>query len=147
MEQNSIQFSQITSLISQIHAKTSSFLKNELKERGFPELVSSHGYILFQLSKHEKMTMSEITAAIHRDKSTTTALIKKLESEGYVQKKTCCNDSRVTWISLTEKSHAYTDAIQDISKALSDCCCAGLSDEEKQTIYTLLSRIADNFGD
>ncbi len=145
MEQTPEQLTQITSLISKIHASTAAFLKTELKNRGLPELVSSHGNILFQLSRHDKMTMTEITAAIHRDKSTTTALIKKLEKEGYVERLTNPEDSRVTWICLTARGQEYTTATSDISRLLTDRACDGFSDEEKQTVYRLLERISTNF--
>ncbi len=146
MEQTPEQLTQITSLISKIHASSAAFLKTELKNRGLPELVSSHGNILFQLSQHDRMTMSEITAAIHRDKSTTTALIKKLEKEGYVERQTNPEDSRVTWICLTQKGQEYTTATGDISRILNQTCWAGFSEDEKCTAYRLLSRIADNFN-
>jgi len=145
MEQTPEQLTQITSLISKIHASSAAFLKTELKNRGLPELVSSHGNILFQLSRHHRMTMSEITAAIHRDKSTTTALIKKLEKEGYVERQTNPEDSRVTWICLTRKGQDYTTATGDISRLLTDRAYNGFSDAEKQAVYHFLERISTNF--
>ncbi len=145
VEQNSQIPSKIPSLISKIHASSASFVNNELRERGLPELVSSHGNILFQLTHHQKMTMSEITSAIHRDKSTTTVLIKKLEKEGYVQRTTCTDDSRVTWISLTQRGKEYTSATCEISRALSERCLNGFTDEEKQQAFDIISRIANNF--
>ena len=71
------------SLLSNIHTITADFLIEKLKERGFPDFASSHGNILFQLSVNEKMTMGDLAEKINRDKSTTTVLVRKLESEGF----------------------------------------------------------------
>ena len=75
-------YNKTLSIISKIHSLSSSFLKKELEEKGLKELVSSHGNILFQLSVSEQLSMTEIASRIHRDKSTTTVLVKKLEKEG-----------------------------------------------------------------
>ena len=142
MEQN---ITGITALISQIHTKTANYLKSQLTQKGFPDLVSSHGYILFQLSQTEKLTMSQLTTLIHRDKSTVTALVKKLKTSGYVEKIQNPEDNRVTYIRLSERGAQYTKSTSEISAKLNETCCKGLSQEEQQTIFSLLQKIAKNF--
>ncbi|MCR4713683.1 MAG: MarR family winged helix-turn-helix transcriptional regulator [Treponemataceae bacterium] len=136
----------ILSLISKIHAQSASFLKLELQERGLPEMVSSHGNILFQLSRNEKMSMKELADAIHRDKSTVTALVSKLREQGYVEKVLSEADSRVVFVRLTEKGKKYTVDTQAISSLLNEKCLAGFSDQDKDALYELLSRISTNFA-
>ncbi len=138
--------SNITSLISQIHAGTSSFLREELKKQGLPELVSSHGNILFRLSKCDRLSMGELARQINRDKSTATVLVKKLEQEGYVRRVPSETDNRVTFIELSDKGREYTAATANISALLNQRCCNGLSREELQTAYGLLVRINNNFN-
>lgn len=72
-------YNTISSLISQIHNYSSNFLKTRLTQEGLPELVSSHGFILYKLSLTEALTMTDLAKNIKKDKSTTTVLIKKLE--------------------------------------------------------------------
>ncbi len=136
----------ILSLISKIHAQSASFLKLELQERGLPEMVSSHGNILFQLSRNEKMSMKELADAIHRDKSTVTALVSKLREQGYVEKVLSEADSRVVFVRLTEKGKKYTVDTQAISSLLNEKCLAGFTDQDKDALYELLSRISTNFA-
>ena len=91
------------------------------------------------------MTMSEIKRSIHKDKSTATALIKKLEQIGCVQKSRAQGDARVVFISLTPKGCAYTDATEQISRSLIDTCYKGFSTEEKKRLYDFLCRMEQNF--
>ncbi len=136
----------ISSLISKIHSSSASFLKSELQARGLPDMVSSHGNILFQLSQAGSLSMKELSERIHRDKSTTTALINKLEAAGFVTREKDSTDSRITNISLTETGRNYNDVLNAISSTLNERCCQGLSADEQKTLFILLSRISQNFS-
>ncbi len=136
----------ILSLISKIHAQSASFLNSELQARGLPEMVSSHGNIVFQLSKNEKLSMKELADAIHRDKSTVTALVSKLQEQGYVEKVPSDEDSRVVFVRLTEQGKKYTVDTQAISSLLNEKCLAGFTEKDKDALYSLLSRISTNFA-
>ena len=138
-------YNKTLSIISKIHSLSSSFLKKELENQGLTELVSSHGNILFQLSLEEKLSMGEIASRIHRDKSTTTVLVKKLEKEGYVERVKNQDDNRSFYLNLTEKGLQYTKATSDISSKLVSKAYENFSEEEKEATYALLSRICDNF--
>lgn len=136
----------ISSLISKISANISSYLNRSLAERGFAGIASSHGFIVYLLAKNKTMNMGELAGRIHKDKSTATALIKKLEKEGYIQKEKSDKDSRVTFVSLTEKGNAYAQAASDISHILIDTCYKGFSEKEKRSLYELLCKVEANFS-
>ena len=136
----------VSSLLSKISNDISVYLNGKLTEQGFSGIGSSHGFILYRLAQNGRMTMGEIARCIHKDKSTATFLIKKLEKEGYIQRQRSENDSRITFIFLTEKGEAYTDATEAISHSLIDTCYAGFSDAEKQTLFSLLRRVEKNFA-
>lgn len=144
--QNQNQISGTVSLISEIHASTSAFLRARLKSKGMTDFSTSHGNILYRLAVHKRITMTELARSIHRDKSTTTVLVDKLERGGYVHRDPSRTDNRVTYLELTEKGNSFTDAMLDISAALTERCYRGFSDEEKEMAYKLLSRIAENFS-
>ena len=139
------EYSGMLSLISKIHSATSFYLKKQLAEQGLPDMVSSHGNILFRLSTNGRMTMSELSKNIHRDKSTTTVLVKKLENAGYIQRETSETDNRVTYILLTEKGADYAAATAVISEKLIARCYQGFSEIEKQAAFAFISRISANF--
>lgn len=133
------------SLLSHIHTITADFIIEKLKERGYPDFASSHGNILFQLSVNEEMTMGELSEKINRDKSTTTVLVRKLESEGFITGKPDPADKRSRIIYLTAKGKQFNQTAMDLSKDLLETFYRGFSEEEKQTFFQSLMRIKDNF--
>lgn len=133
------------SLLSHIHTITADFIIEKLKERGYPDFASSHGNILFQLSVNEEMTMGELSEKINRAKSTTTVLVRKLESEGFITGKPDPADKRSRIIYLTAKGKQFNQTAMDLSKDLLETFYRGFSEEEKQTFFQALMRIKDNF--
>ena len=133
------------SLLSHIHTITADFIIEKLKERGYPDFASSHGNILFQLCVNEEMTMGELSEKINRDKSTTTVLVRKLESEGFITGKPDPADKRSRIIYLTAKGKQFNQTAMDLSKDLLETFYRGFSEEEKQTFFQSLMRIKDNF--
>lgn len=141
------QLSGILSLISKVHAETVSYLNDELASNGLPDFATSHGNILYRLSQADSLSMTEISKMIHRDKSTATVLVNKLERLGFVKRIRCKDDYRKTLLVLTEKGAEYNKATASISRRLIERCYQGFSDDEKETAFKLLSRISDNFSD
>lgn len=132
------------SLVSQIHSLTQDFLTAKLSEKGLENFATSHGNILFQLSRVDHMTLSELTAAINRDKSTTTVLVRKLENAGLVELKSSSTDGRSKLISLTAKGREYNELTGNLSKELQETFYKGFSEKEKEAFRTALSKIKEN---
>lgn len=133
------------SLLSHIHSITADFLIEKLKERGYPDFASSHGNILFQLSVNEKMTMGELASKINRDKSTTTVLVRKLETEGFISGESDPADKRSRIIYLTEKGKQFNTTAKELSQELLDTFYKGFSEKEKEDFLNTLLRIKNNF--
>ncbi len=135
----------VLALISRIHTKSAEFTNSRLpQEKG---LVSSHGFILFQLAEKEKLTMKDIASIINRDKSTTTVLIKKLLDKGLVKQESSSDDKRIKYITLTAKGKKLNTLTSSISKDLLKVCYKNFSEEEKQTLLSLLSKVSKNIED
>ena len=134
------------SLLSNIHTITADFLTEKLKERGFPDFASSHGNILFQLSVNEEMTMGELAQKINRDKSTTTVLVRKLESEGFITGAPDPADKRSRVIFLTAKGKKFNQTAHELSNELLSTFYKGFSEEEKNNFFQTLLKIKDNFN-
>lgn len=135
----------VISKISRIHSLCADFLRVELNKTGLPNLASSHGFILFLLSQNESLTMREISEKINRDKSTTTQLIKKLESLGYVKTASSPEDSRIKLVKLTPQGIKYNDTTSAISERLKDKFFTDLSDSEISKLESTLDKISENF--
>lgn len=133
------------SFLSRIHSTISDFLTEKLKLRGFKNFAASHGNILFQLNLNEKMTMSELSKKINRNKSTTTVLVRKLEKEGFTIIANDESDKRTKYVFLSEKGKEYNNATLEISKSLISTFYKGFSQEEKELFIGYLERIEKNF--
>ena len=137
--------SAISFLISVVHAHTSDFLKKRLAEEGLEAIGTSHGHILFLLAVNDELTMGEIARLIHKEKSTTTALCKKLEQKKLIERKQNKEDKRQTKIRLSAKGKRYEQALTTISKELTETAFIGFSEDEKKDMMEKLSAIKENF--
>ncbi len=92
------------------------------------------------------MTPGQLTEKIHRDKSTTTALVKKLEGGGFLKIEKSMDDCRKKLISLTEKGKKYNELTAGLSKELIETAYRNFSLDEKEKIFSLLTRISENLN-
>ncbi len=132
-------------LISQIREKANRLLIGELKRHNMAGLSPSHGDILWALFKQGALSMKGLATLIDRDKSTVTVLVNKLISLGYVRKQPDIADSRVTLISLTEQGRDLKDDLIEISQKLIAKVYKTLSEDERDSLIELLTKINDNW--
>ena len=121
------------------------YLTAQLRRHDMGELAVSHAEILGILSRRGSVRLKELAALIGKDKSTVTALTKKLLAMGYIRKADDPSDSRVTLIGLTEKGKGLVPEINAISARLRKKAYRGLSDGERDELARLLNRIRGNF--
>ena len=121
------------------------YLSELLAESGIEGLVPYHGDILLQLFAHEALPMATLAAAIGRDPSTVTALIKKLISAGYVETAKSAVDKRVTEVRLTEQGRALGARIAAINQQLLHVMAQGVSKEELSAMVKTLATVRANF--
>lgn len=132
-------------IISHIHSVSADFTQKKLAEKGFTNFASSHGNILFQLSRVDSMQMSELAEKINRDKSTTTVLVRKLEQDNLVKTSASENDKRIKTVFLTEKGKQYNQITGSISSELLKTFYKDFSDSDKAELVRLLEKINSNF--
>ncbi len=128
-------------LISKIKEKGNRFITEQLQQNGINGLVPSHGDILVVLYQHEKLTMKDIANKIHRTKPTVTVLVDKLEKLGFVKREKSYEDSRVTYIMLTQKGYEFQPVFEKISSDLNSLLYKNLTDEESELIDKLLEKM------
>jgi DNA-binding MarR family transcriptional regulator len=133
------------SLISKIREKANRFIMSEMQKHGIEDIATSHGDIIYALYKTPRLTMAEIAGKIGKDKSTVTALVDKLVRLGYVVKERDTEDTRVIYVSLTDKGNGLKPIFEEISGKLVALFYAGVSEKEKEEVLELLTRIYNNF--
>jgi len=134
----------IISLVSKIRTKANALITKELRDRNVNGLAPSHGDILVFLFGKERSTMRELAQSIGRDKSTVTALVKKLIVHGYVETAADDRDSRVTVVSLTEKGRQLKPDFEAISQIVLNRVYGNCSVKEKEVIISGLEKLLGN---
>lgn len=135
----------IVSLISSIREKANKLIIQEMSMREMEGLAPSHGDILNALLKYTSLTMKDLAKEINKDKSTVTALVNKLLNLGYIERTRDLSDSRIVYITLTEKGKNVKKDFQEISDKLIERIYKDISKNEQEVLINILAKIQNNF--
>lgn len=133
------------SLISKVRQKVNGYIISEISDKGIDGIVVSHGDIIYALFQKQKLTMAEIAEKIGKDKSTVTALVNKLVRLGYVTKERDTEDTRVVHVALTPQGCKLEPLFEEISRKVIDVFYLDISEEDKEALIRILSKIESNF--
>jgi DNA-binding MarR family transcriptional regulator len=133
----------ILSIMSHKLRASYDFIRRRMAESGLSDLDISHGDILYLLYFRGPLSMTELAAGIGRDKSTVTALVKKMEALDLVRRDRNEDDARIAVVSLTAKGAGYRPSFMAISEEIRALLYRGFSESEKATLAALLSRLGE----
>ncbi len=114
---------------------------SELKRHGIEDILPCHGDLLQVLLSTERISVSDLAQRTRRTKSTVSVLVEKLVKAGYVCKEKSTEDSRVTFVRLTEKGKSLEAVMQAVSVTLNDKLTAPLTQEEAAALEVLLEKV------
>lgn len=114
-------------------------------KHGVDGIGTSHGDIIYALFKKPRLIMADISKRINKEKSTVTALVNKLVRLGYVTKERDREDTRVVYVTLTDKGSELKPIFESISKNMLDVFYLNISEKEKEDLLNILKKIYDNF--
>jgi DNA-binding MarR family transcriptional regulator len=134
----------VISEIAKINRSAKRVITEELVGRGIEGIAPSHGDILMLLYRKGSMILSELARRIHREKNTTTVLVRKLKDHGYVECTKSTEDRRKTIVTLTEKGMAMKETFNGVSEILVRKTWQGFSEEEKYILLSMLARVRSN---
>ncbi len=97
--------------------------------------------VMMALWESDPMKVGDLCRKLYLDSGTLTPLLKKMESEGYLQRSRCRDDERVVLCSLTEKGIALKEKVRQIPACVGRC--VNLTPEEAGLLYRILYRILD----
>ena len=100
--------------------------------------------VLSMLAIHDGINQLELVRATHLKPPTVSVILKNMEAEGLVERKSDPEDLRAIRVSLTESGRRLDEENIARIQALDACALRGLSQEEKDTMMPLLQRIRDN---
>jgi len=135
---------QLLHLLQRIGDRVQAVTAEGLHDRGMEALAPSHAEVLTRLLQADGLAMAELADRIGRDKSTATALVKKLSTLGLVVPRKDSRDARVTRVWLTDAGRGLRPSLDALQHQLLTRAYRGLSWPERAELMRLLERVQAN---
>ena len=108
-------------------------------------LPSSYRLLIYHLARMEPgVTQLALVKATHLKPPTISVTLQKMERDGLVTRRDNEIDLRQTLVFLTDKGKAIDEQIHRLHKEGDAIALSGLSEEEIDTLSSLLNRVIDN---
>ncbi|OPZ22890.1 MAG: Multiple antibiotic resistance protein MarR [candidate division BRC1 bacterium ADurb.BinA364] len=127
--------------LAMIHRCAHGFMRGRLGGHG---LGPGQFRFLTSLYARDGMTQEELAAAAEMDKGAASRSLRKLESEGFIERTPDEADRRHNRVRLTAKGRAIEPLIWKARKEWSDALFQGFSGEDRREALRLLERMAGN---
>lgn len=99
---------------------------------------------LFLLGKQEGLSQKELAKILQITPATLAVTVKRMEKAGLVTRKQDEKDQRVFRVYLTEEGKEKVQKAKEIMGNVEEDCFGKLSEEEKEQLSTLLTKVAIN---
>ena len=119
------------------HMRMHSLLEDVGLYRGQPPVLRA-------LWEQEGITHSELAQVLHVKPSTVTNTIKRMEKAGFVERRDDPHDQRVSRVYLTNAGQGIRARVQAVWAEMNQEVCAGLNEEERALLQSLLVRVREN---
>ncbi|AGI47050.1 transcriptional regulator, MarR family [Thermoplasmatales archaeon BRNA1] len=101
-------------------------------------------YIVFMvLWERDDLSIGEICERLNLDNGTLTPLLKKMESNGFINRTRSKSDERVIRVTLTDKGKELREKAVSVPVSMRQCLHA-LTDEEIKQMYVLLYKLLNS---
>ena len=100
-------------LLAKASQRWNELLADRFAAAGFPEVRPSYGSILVPLFEEDGLRLGEIARRARLSKQTMTTMVRLLERDGLVERRSDPQDGRATLVFLT----AHAQAFQPVAKA------------------------------
>ncbi|CAM2008979.1 MarR family winged helix-turn-helix transcriptional regulator [Acanthopleuribacter pedis] len=101
---------------------------------------------LMVLGKQNRCRMKDLAATLMLDKSAVTGLAKRMEAGGLITKSRGTEDSRATYLEITERGKEKLAQGKPYLKTINARLTQGFTDEEIKTVTRFLDQITQNFS-
>lgn len=118
----------------------------EVAHERYPNDMMQNSYrlILIQLAIREGRSQLELAQSTHLKPPTISVTLQKMEADGLVVRYIDRDDMRTTRVYLTEKGRDFNRRVQSVIKAVDEIATSGMTEEETETLYKILSKIRQN---
>ncbi|MBB4826380.1 DNA-binding MarR family transcriptional regulator [Sporosarcina luteola] len=108
------------------------------------ELTKGQYLYLVRVCENPGIIQEKVAEMIKVDRTTASRAIKKLETNGFIEKRDDEQNKKIKKLFPTEKGKAIYPIIKQENDHSNQVALAGFSDEEIETIYQLLHRVRQN---
>lgn len=103
--------------------------------------------MLMTLSENEFSSQAELAKELEVSTATVAVSLKKLERDGYIQKKAKEDDSRVNFVKLTDKGKEVVEGSREIFEYIDKQVIKGFSEEDLVFLRKCLWRMYENLSE
>lgn len=100
--------------------------------------------ILEFITENDACTQKDVAKAMHISPASAAVTLKRLEKAGFIIRSIDTADSRKNQLTLTEKGASALKEFRKICDATDENMFKGFSQEERETLHSLLSRLHKN---
>ena len=108
------------------------------------ELTPQQMFALRQLSNERPLPMSALATSLGCDASNVTSIVDKLETRGFVERRSADHDRRVKALVMTRSGVALQKRIEERMQQQPPPAIANLSPADQQTLCEILGRALDS---
>ena len=109
-------------------------------------LHPSQGRVLHLLERTGGLEQREIASMIMVSAPTVSGIIKRMDAEGLIERRSDTSDERVTRVSLTRKGRQKSKVVRTVVNEVERTLVAGLSRSQLRTAHRLLRLFRNNLG-
>lgn len=117
-----------------------SFYKDALGKDVSPQNV----YILELCELDKKITMNELSTAMHLDGSAVSTLISRMEKKSFVIREHGVKDRRVVYVKLTKEGHDFRENLRSQVEVLTKNATKDISESDIRELQIMVDKITAN---
>jgi DNA-binding MarR family transcriptional regulator len=122
-------------------------LAEEFERAGYAEVRPAYGSVLVPLFEEDGLQMGELARRSRLSKQTMTSLVRRVESDGLVERRQDPADARATLVFLTGRGRSVEPVAARVLERLDERVRARLSPAALKSLHASLRELADLEGD
>jgi MarR family transcriptional regulator, organic hydroperoxide resistance regulator len=128
-------------LINKVNFLSGRIFNKLMKDHKNLDINHAQGKILFVISIHKELSINDLCRELSLSKSTLTSMLDRLESKGYILKRTSTEDKRITLISNTQKADESVDIFNNVINKMNAKFYEGFKEEDIKIFKKYLEKI------
>jgi Transcriptional regulators len=102
--------------------------------------------LLLALGRQDGRSQNELAQELRITPATLTMMVKRMEKNGLLVRRTDPQDLRVSRVSLTDKGRQALSAAREALEKLEEAAFVGFAPEEKELLRSLMLRVYENLA-